>query len=290
MSSNQEHEYPVLSLSAAWRILGEESVADLKTRYAAGTLLTELQTASATRRVRAWAADPAYVFDLARTQALSTLGNTAAASSQASSSATKTRVWEEEQRISPAFYQQLKDLPVAIQEDNEFWLYVTCVLLLPLLLEHAPVNKKSRMEKIAGKHVGTPKQAVTGDSDGNEAAKETSSAAGPTREQRANDIMGKRMFLRGRIAAANSAGPAQKYTPLPNASEAESSHILTGRTGRQHEYAEKLTDRVRKITPAPSQDDLRKIVALTLNVRKATKVVETLTGNELDKLFKNSGL
>ena len=284
MSSNQEHVYPVLSLSAAWRILGGESVANLNST--AGTLLKDLQAASSTRKVRAWAGDQAYAFDPALAQSLSGLGLAAAASSQTGS----TGAWEEEQRISPQFYQHLAGLPVAIQEDNEFWLYITCVLLLPLLLEHAPVNKQSRSGKIAGKHLGTPKQAVTGDSDGSEDAKETSSAAGLTREQRANDILAKRMFLRGRIAATNSGSSPRAYSPLPNASEAESSHILTGRTVRQHEYAEKLTERLRNAKPAPSQDDLRKIVAFTLNVRKATKVVETLTANELDKLFKGSGL
>jgi len=284
MSSNQEHEYPVLSLSAAWRILGGESVADLKNTTE--SLLADLQGASSTRMVRAWAGDQAYEFDSARTQSLSGLGKAAATSSQTG----KTGAWEEEQRISPQFYQHLADLPVAIQEDNEFWLYVTCVPLLPLLLEHAPVNKQSRSGKIAAKHLGTPKQAVTGDSDGSENAKETSSAAGPTREQRANDILAKRMFLRGRIAATNSGRPPETYTPLPNASEAESSHILTGRTGRQHEYAEKLTEYLRNAKPAPNQDRLREIVALTLNVRKATKVIETLTGDDLDNLFKSSGL
>lgn len=294
MSSNQEHEYPALSLSAAWRILGGPSVDDLRLQHSAGTLVPALKAACTTRRVRAWDGDLAYKFSATLESQLSSVGQSAAGAAAALRAQKGNPAWDEEQRVSPQVYILLQDLPVVAQEDSEFWLYVTCVLLLPLLLEHKSVPPgKSRAGRLAGKHVGTPKQETTDDSEEDEEAGRVGVTEAPTREQRVNDILAKRMYLRGRIAAANPTPTSQKYTPLTNASETESSHILTGRTVRQHVYAEKLVARIRSSQASSAtakQRDLRKIVSTVLNVRKATKVVEVLSSTDLDDLLKDSGL
>lgn len=290
MTNNLEHEYPALSLSAAWRILGASSVDDLKAQYAGGALVDELKRASAIKKVRVWSGDVAYKFDHADcAKKISALSAGIGEAEAGTTNDSDNDIWNREQRVSPHLYQLLRDLPVIVQEDNEFWLYLTCVLLLPLLLGHKPANKEPRQGKLAGKHIGTPKQTILEGAEEGESDSQMPDNEPPTREKRANDILAKRMFLRGRIATRDDS-TTPVYKPLPNASEAESSHILTGRTVRQHEYAAKLVGRIRNAKSRPNQKQLRAIVRDKLNVKKATKVVETLKSTELEDLFNNTGI
>ena len=111
---------------------------------------------------------------------------------------------------SLAWYRQLKDLPVAVIEDDGFWRYLTVAVLAA---ESAVRNY------IAGKdiHVGAMKSNVSED--------------GSTK--RSSDILAKRMYVRGRLYnkdVGNKDVGNKDAGPPKTGQEFESSHVYPGGT------------------------------------------------------------
>jgi hypothetical protein len=273
--SKKRHAYPALSLKKALSIIGNRDIQDLKADL--GELRDLLKQASVTKSVAAWDSDVPYSWsEDAENKIINICEHAAQEQRQVFNKISKGKnskdrnkikrdsptVWDREQLISGALYSSLGELPVAVQEDSEFWIYVSCVAMLDLLMCHSEA-------KIAGKHLGTPKTTEDVDSS--------------IVSQRSVDIIAKRIYLRTRTSALANVN-LENLKTIKNLSEAESSHLLSGRTGRQPLYASALTEKLRK--EGLTQKDLRDKVRSVYNPRKATKVVETMTSEEVKDLLK----
>ena len=286
--SSPHHVYPALSLRSAWAILGNKTPAELVSNKS--LLLSELEAATVSKSVPAWTRDAPFVWDSTAiadglshvaqssvSRAKSTAPSTAEKKSRKGVKKAKHRkalplgAWGAEEWCSGALYSRLRNVPPAVQEDPEFWLYISCVLMYDLLAHHDPVGSgKKRAGKLAGKHLGTPSVDGTNNADS---------------FNRTSDILAKRMFLRGRLSALGEVNQTRGLSIINNLSEAESSHLHSGRTGRQPLYASALTEKVRNTPGLQNQNSLRRKVRGTLNPRKATKVIEALTRDEIEKLI-----
>lgn len=108
--------------------------------------------------------------------------------------------FEQQCTHSVAWYRQLKDLPVAVIEDDGFWRYLTVAVLAA---ESSVRNYIARKDI----HVGAMESNVAED--------------GSTK--RASDILAKRMYVRGRLYNEDNGPPK-------TGQEFESSHVYPGGT------------------------------------------------------------
>lgn len=138
--------------------------------------------------------------------------------------------FEQQCEHSVAWYRQLKDLPVAVIEDDGFWRYLTVAVL---------AAESAVRSYIAGKdiHVGAMESNVAED--------------GSTK--RSSDILAKRMYVRGRLYSEDNGPPK-------TGQEFESSHVYPGGTADTRAAWQKAMCAAfeKKVRPVPDQSEAPK--------------------------------
>jgi len=167
---------------------------------------------------------------------------------------------------SVVWYRQMKDLPVAVIEDDGFWRYLTVAVLAA---ESAVRNY------IAGKdiHVGAMKSNVSED--------------GSTK--RSSDILAKRMYVRGRLYNNEKVGPPK------TGQEFESSHVYPGGTAEtraawqkaMYTVFEKATNSVSSGEEHSKVMERGRDIAKKVNAARSARVAATFDDETVKRIVKD---
>ena len=163
---------------------------------------------------------------------------------------------------SKAWYEQLKHIPPAVQEDDSFWRYLTVAILAS--------DQAARLRYLKdGKAIEMPIGAVKS----NVSEQDDST-------KRSADIIAKRMFVRGRLQAngVNCNDAWQEY---------ETSHIFPGSyLDAQPVWQGALYTAAKNVSTSPAKLDAGRKAATKINSARSARIASATDKAAADKLAK----